>query len=371
MDETKNILPYGDALRDFLADGNISKSELRGILRNRGIFTREDDKTTTIPHLVTRGITPNELMELYQNISETEEEPKALTQTIKCSVPEVDLLSILPSSDEIHELVKKPFSNYELIGIPNFVSSIEGEVELDFIIERTDHTKSWDKNTKQFSGKVRFSKIDDELDINISLSHTSPETKEVASVISKEMVNRLKLAGFVKNDEVIRKIRFNDFTNENRVKFLNKLSKEQTSNELYFKDTRDLGFCPDETQTLPDDISWMQEKITNLLLQGKNLHSTVFIRQKRYHEYIKVYRVEASYSFDYDDCSGSCQISYEFPEFISKLDNSSELSIKVLNIRFKNGSNRSLAGAVKERTLKILEKSKLKLHDTLKNGGSS
>lgn len=268
MDKAKNILPYGDALRDFLADGNISKSELRGILRNRGIFTREDDKTTTIPHLVTRGITPNELLELYQTISETEEEPKALTQTIRCNVPEVDLLSILPSSEEIHELIKKPFSNYELIGIPNFVSNI-GEVELDFIIERTDLTKSWDKNTKQFSGKVRFSKIDDELDINISLSHTSPETKEVASVISKEMVNRLKSAGFVNNDESIRKIRFNDFTNINRVTFLNKLSKEQTSNALYFKDTRDLGFCPDETQTLPDDISWMQEKITNLRLQGK------------------------------------------------------------------------------------------------------
>ena len=74
--------------------------------------------------------------------------------------------------------------------------------------------------------------------------------------------------------------------------FLNKLSKEQTSNELYFKDTRDLGFCPDETQTLPDDISWMQEKITNLLLQGKNLNSTVLsLGKKRYHEYMKVYRV--------------------------------------------------------------------------------
>ena len=36
-----------------------------------------------------------------------------------------------------------------------FVSNIEGEVELDFIIERTDHTKSWDKNTKAIF-RVRY-----------------------------------------------------------------------------------------------------------------------------------------------------------------------------------------------------------------------
>jgi len=366
MSNVKNILPYGDALRDFLTDGNISKSDLRSILRNRGIFTLDDDKATTIPLLVRSGITPSELVELYQNINEIEEEPKALTQTIKCNPGEIDLLSIVPSSDEIHQLVKKPFSNFELIGIPNFVSNNQDEVELDFTIERTDHTKSWDKNTKQFSGKVRFSKKDDEVDINISLSHTSTETKEVASSISKEIVKRLKTAGHVNNDEQIRKIRFNDFTNENRVTFLNHLSKNHTVNELYFKDTRDLGFCPDETETLPEDIAWMQEKISNLLLQGKELHSTFFIKNKSFHKFIKVYKVEASYSFDYDDCSGSCYVSYDFPEFITKMDNSSELSIKVLNVRFKDGSNKSLTGKVKERTLRILEQSKLKLHDALK-----
>jgi hypothetical protein len=368
MDNKKYLLPYGDQLREFLIDGNVPKSDLRGILRRRGVFTLNDDKAVTVPILVRTGISPIELMELHENIKESEDEPKSHTQSVKCKTMDFDLLTVVPNSEEIHNLIKKPFTNYELIGVPNF-SNVEesGDVaELTFTIERTDHTKSWDKNTKQFSGKVRFSKEGGDVDINISLSHTSAETKEVASVISKEIVKRLKNNGHVDEDEEIRKIRFNDFTNANRVKFLNELSKKQTEYGLYFKDTRDLGFSPDNSSELPSDISWMQEKISNLIIQGKDLHSTFFISNKSYHEFIKIYKVEASYSFDYDDCSGSCQVSYEFPEFLNKQDITSELLIRVQNIRFKDPSKKLFAGKVKERALRILEKPKLKLHDELK-----
>lgn len=365
MNDKKYILPYGDVLREFLSDSNVLKSDLKSILRGRGVFTANDEKSDIIPLIVCSGVTPQELMLIYENIREHEDEPKSISQSLKCNGKDFDIISVLPTSDEISELIKKPFSNYEILGIPNFkkVNNDPNVVELDFTIERTDHTKSWDKNTKQFSGKVRFTKEGGSLDLNISLSHTSPETKEVVSKISKDLFSRLKSKGYIDPDQQITKVKFSDFSNESRVKFLNDLSKNQTNYELYFKDTKDIGFSPDESVTLPTEISWMQEKISNLVLQGKELHNTFFVTNKKFHKFIKIYKLEAAYTFDYQDCSGSCSVSFEFPEFISKQDEDSELTIRVLNVRFKEESIRLPQGTIKERVLRWLEKPKMTLFE--------
>ncbi|WP_421311206.1 GapS4b family protein [Aeromonas sp. 603757] len=366
MGNKKYLLPYGDALRDFLNNQGITKSDLRSILRRRGVFTASDEKSEQVPILVRTGITPPELSILLDRLRVKEDNPKIHTQTVKCTDNKLTLKAMIPSNFNIESVVNKPFSNYRLLGIPSFksVGGDNNHLELEFTIERFDYTKSWDKNTSQFSGKVKLKKVGSSVDMNITLSHTSPETKEVANGITSKLIKEMKSSGAISEREQIKKIQFSDFTNENRVLFLKMVSQEQITNELYFKDTKDIGFSPDDTQTLPKDIAWMEKTISNLVLQGVGLHSTFFVKNKSYHKYIKMHRLEAAYTFDHSSFNGTCNIIFEFPEYITKGDISSELSIKISGLRFGDKNDVSM-GKVKEILLSQLDVAKLKYYEEL------
>ncbi|MGF1865752.1 hypothetical protein L4D15_10840 [Enterovibrio norvegicus] len=367
MKDKKFVLPYGDALRDLLNDQGVTKSDLKLILRRRGVFVGNDEKSSYITMLSRTGLMPSELIEIQEKIRVKEENPKFQTQTIKWSGGDKNLLQSVPKAYDINKLISKPFSNYKVLGAPSF-KAVDGDkdhLELSFNVERYDYTKSWDKNRSQFSGKVRFKKGVDNIDICINLSHTSPQTKEVANLIAKDIVNTFKSNGLVDNKESIKKIRFNDFTNDSRIQFLKDLSQKQFDNELLFKDTKDIGFRPDKSKDLPEDISWMQEKISNLILQGKNLHSTFFIHNKSYHQYIQMHRVDADYSFDYNDYSGTCRMSFDFPDLITKENQGAELIIKVVNLRFKSKNVSISTSKLKEMLLTHLEPAKLELFERL------
>ncbi|WP_435234710.1 GapS4b family protein [Psychromonas sp. PT13] len=360
----KYLLPYGDALREFLNDSGISKSDLRTIVRKRGIFVSLEEKISYIPILVRTGITPLELIELNENLKVREANPKRQTQSIKCESDSSSLMVAIPTDYKINDVVKKEFSNYKLLGNPAFktVENDSNHIELDFSIERYDYTQSWNKNTSQFTGKVKFRKKDDTLDINISLSHTSEETKEVANKIASDFIKKLKDAGCVKNTEKVKKIHFKDFTNESRINFFQDLSQKQMAYELYFKDTKDIGFCPDTSMDFPDEISWMQEKVQNLVIQGKKLHSTFFIKKKELHKHIQMHKVEASYTFDFSDYNGTCSISFEFPDFVAKGALDAELLIRVSGVKFKENKTGITQSKMKEVLLSQLEESKLTLY---------
>lgn len=368
MNNKKYILPYGDALRDFLNDSNITPSELRGVLRRRGVFVAVEERASYIPILVRTGLTPSELNELLDSMVTREGSPKRQTQSVKCEDNNQSLISSIPHDYKVSEVVKKPFTNYRLLGSPSF-KPVEGNddfIELDFTIERYDHTENWIKNTSQFKGKVKFQKKSDTLDINISLSHTSPETKEVANKIVTDVIKQFKSNGNIKECESIKKIRFKDFSNENRIKFLNQLSQEHNTYELNFKDTKDIGFCPDSSNEFPIEISWMQENITNLVIQGKGLHSTVFFKDKKLHKHIQIHKVEASYDFNHKSCYyGTCVIAYEFSDFANKQDRNAELTIKVNKVKFHDNISGISQNKMKEILLSQLEELKLKLHKKL------
>jgi len=360
----RHLLPFGDALRQFLNDSGVLKKDLRALVRRRGIFVSVEEKSAYIPILVRTGITPSELIELDENLKVREANPKSQTQSIKCEPVDKTLIDAIPSSYDVNEITKKEFSNYKVLGAPSFktIDNDPNQIELNFSVERYDYTQSWNKNTAQFEGKVKIKKEGDSLDINISLSHTSEETKEVANKIARDVISNLKNSGQIKSEEKVKKIRFSDFSNENRINFLQELSQKQLNNELYFKDTKDIGFSPDPSFDFPQEISWMQEKVSNLEIHGKELHSTFFIRNKALHKNIQMHRIEASYSFGFIDYSGTCIISFEFPEFIVKEDKGAELIIRVNSVRFTENKVAISQSRMKEILLTQLEGKKLSLY---------
>lgn len=119
MKDRKFVLPYGDALRDLLNDQGVTKSDLRLILRRRGVFVGNDEKPSYITMLSRTGLTPSELIEIQEKIRLKEENPKFQTQTVKWSGGDTTLLQSVPKVYDINKLISKPFSNYKVLGAPS------------------------------------------------------------------------------------------------------------------------------------------------------------------------------------------------------------------------------------------------------------
>jgi len=368
MSNKKFILPYGDSLKDFLTLSILSEADLKNLLRKRGVFFAEPDKINTIPLCIKTGIAPSELEELKEKVKTKEDNPKQQTQSIDWSGTDTTLLSAIQDELDIHELTCEPFKGYNIIGTPSFkpIANNPNNIELEFTIERHDLTKSWDKNTTQHTGKVSFKKSSDEKSVNISFTHTSKETKIVANKIIKDVVKEMKNDGFVQPESQIVKIRFNDFDNASRIEFLKKLSQSQKENSLYFLDTKDIGFKPDNRMQLPGEISWMKDKINNLIIQGQDLHLTFFVKDKQYHPFLQVYRLDTDFSFEFDEVIGECRLSLEFSDFIIQGKNNAEFQINVKKLRIIENESGESHNKIKEKLLSILESDKLLLHQKYK-----
>lgn len=150
------------------------------------------------------------------------------------------------------------------------------------------------------------------------------------------------------------------------MKFLRELSRLHKENEFYFKYLKDIRFKPDGENDLPKEIEWMEERISKLILQGKNLHDTIFIKKKDLHPYIVVSQLEASYNLEHKDYSGDCSVVLEFPENKGEVTSDSELVIKVANLKFAERNSAVLKSKVREDIMGQFEKIKLELYENLK-----
>lgn len=337
----KEKLLFGNSLRDLLNDSNVTASTLRKISRKRGIFICNNEKSEYVQSLVSTGISPSELAEIIDTIITKEENPKYQSQIIKCKTTEFSLINIVPTEFNLNTIAQEEFSNYKIIGMPSFKAINNGKehIELNFSIERFQMTNSSYKNITEFKGKVIIKKEKNGIDVKTTTSHSSVETKLIANKIVSYFLLELKKSGIVNEREKLIKIRFNSFTNKNRVAFLNELSQRPTGIEtLYFKDTKDIGFKPEQNSLLPNDISWMQDNVSNMALQGKKLHSTLFFKEKKYHEHIQLYKVVALYHLDNMEYKGTCNIVYDFNGFISKEDPTAELVLSVNNLNLSDSA---------------------------------
>ncbi|MFL9594376.1 hypothetical protein ACKC5O_20665, partial [Aeromonas schubertii] len=77
--------------------------------------------------------------------------------------------------------------NYELNDFSDFYTNGGPDsVSLDFEIKRTDLLDEWDNQEKYFKGQLSLKKVNGAaVSVNITMTHTSPETKQVANSILK------------------------------------------------------------------------------------------------------------------------------------------------------------------------------------------
>lgn len=360
------FLPTRDFLRQLIGQNYVKPSELKSILRSRGVFTSNEDKKLLGSTLIKTGLSAEEFLELRESYKAKEDNPKILTRQIKWS-SNSSLFDALERDIDFESLVEDNFGTVKLSSKPFFVlpdSKNHNIIRLDFEIERRDITKNWGDNTTYHKGYIELDKNETTLDVQLNLCHSSKEVKDFGNRVTSLLIKNFKNENHILDNEAIVSIRFHDFDNMGRVKFLNDLSFNWRVNELYFSDTKDLQFSPDGVdEKAPANLIWMKDTIDDLKLKGKGIHSTFFVSNKDYHKYIKLYKIVCDYKFAYSAYEGTCRINYEFHDIDSV---NSELNVDIVNLSLSENKSNISRDAIKVILLRLLDKKKIELYEKYK-----
>lgn len=358
--DIEKFLPYGEMLRGFAEQPFVSKTDISSLLKQRGIFINNNEKKDTIPWLMCILLSPDEFDSLRECQNTKEDNQKNNTQIISWS-SELTLLDCFPDNFDINLLLDLEFSNFTLIGSPNFVP-IDDEPDhllLEFEIERRDFSKNWANTQSVFRGSLDIQKIDDGKFIKFFITHTSNETKYVATRVTKGLVKYFKERQYINQSADIESILFCQFSNDDRVKYFLSLTRDISSKILAFEDVVDIEFSPAPDLILPDEIKWMEEKIKDLRVNGKGLHEMFIMLNEKYHSYVHLYHIDAKYNFDLKGLKGKCIISIGFPEYSKTHDTKSELEVNIQNISLDNLAKNSNKNELSKAILREFDEIKL------------
>jgi len=355
--DVNKILPYGELLRGFSNQGYLVKTDLKKFLKNRGVFVNSSEKDKLVPCISSLLLSPKEFDELREYQNTKEDNYKKNTSRLKWNsstsifeaIKSLSFENLIPNEGINFYLVKEPTINLN--------SKNKDKIIIEYEIERNDLNKSFYESTNRFKGELEIEKIS-ETEIKLTKSYTSSESNFVADALIKQAVTNFKNQGYVHRNEKLIKILFGDFNNENRIVFFYRLSTNMNSDFFKFNDIVNMEFKPDNVERLPKEIEWMQNK-SELKLRGKSIHTTFFIKEKKYHKNLQFWEMESSYDFEYESHKGSCNLVFSFKDFLLK-ENLAEFEINISNFNLVNNveySNRDKL-IVKNKLLKEFEKNK-------------
>lgn len=364
MDNNEQVLlPTRDFLRQLIGQTKVKNAELKNVLRARGVFTGSDQKEVIGPILIKTGLSPFEYVDLRESYRTKEESTKSKTRTISWE-SESNLLESLPEVIDYEALLNDQFGVFSLSSMSNFTALNENpdHIYIDFKIDRRDPVKNWGENTVTHGGRVEIRKSKDGKSLNISLSHSAPETVNFGNKISSTLIRHFKSEGHIKQNDDVTIIRYMDFTNESRVSFLNDLTQNVSHSMLRFVDTRDIHFSPDHSVSNPPaNIAWMKDKIEDMKMKGQGLHSTFFVSDKAIHPFIQLFGVQCDYEFEGDNCTGTCRILFEFSDKDESVGGELTLNLSMLKlVANEEGLSR---GSVSKLIIESLERYKIEAYE--------
>lgn len=334
------ILPFGDNLRPLIASSSsLSDSDLKNLLAHKGVFISSSDKEKTVPLITMSLLSPLEFEELREKQKDKEATVKRRNRELKWDSEETLFSALKGVNIPLAELIPKRSSNYEVINLGKLrpVESNHNHLKLSYEIERTDRTKDWATQHSNHQGVLELRLSEDKEVLMIAMEHTADETHEVNEQSVKYIKDYLSTKNYVSSDRP-KKITFGDFSNESRVKFLLNLLNDALdgSDTFSFKQITNVEISIDTNQTLPEQIKWMEDKVSNMKFTGKSLHETELLKNPKFHSSLIFSGVKASYSFESAASTGDCTFEFGFSSRGPIPTNDSEFMYKLTNFNFKS-----------------------------------
>jgi hypothetical protein len=305
-------------------------------------------------------LSPSEFDTLRESRNTKEDNPKINTQTIPWA-SDVTLLDGVPDNFDINSVLDLEFSNFSVMGSPNFIP-VDGNTDhllLEFEIERSDYSKSWASTQSSFKGSLELQKIRDGKDVKLVVTHTAKETKYVATKAAQGLVRHFKEKKHIPESSDVERILFGRFDNAERIEYFLALTRDVYSPIFAFEDVVDIEFSPDSKSKLPDGMEWMERRIDDLKVNGKGLHETFFITNKEYHRFVHLYQMDTRYAFDYKGLKGKCVISAGFPEYGKHREAQAEFEVNVKSMSFENPPKTIARSEIRKILLREFDRLKL------------
>jgi hypothetical protein len=313
--EADDWLPYGEQLRILLGSDHISYGEVSTILRGKGVFCSNTEKSNTIPILSTSILRPFEFVSLLEASISRETRPKEQPQDIKLASNNSNWQgSVKALAGELVDLV-------DLDSIPGVTFASNPSISftgthtacIEYAINRTDYSQDLLGRDLNFSAKILLEQKNGALKLEILSQHSSKETGKINDQLVKSLTQKFKADGVSDTNEP-RKILFKSFDNKNRILFMLKLAAE-------FGGNKGLGVIVDVNirrnefkETLPDDpgIKWMEGTMRNLKIDGDKLNNISIFSSEDYFDYFFITKLVVDYEFEMAQNSGTCTLIYSF-----------------------------------------------------------
>ncbi|AZQ58363.1 hypothetical protein EJ994_05920 [Maribacter sp. MJ134] len=315
-------LPNGEILRTILVRTELTESNLKAVLKSKGVYLPKYSKEDTIPPLMRSLLSPKEYDEIRDLQKFKVEKFKYRTTQIPWQ-GDKNILANLPDLD-LHQLINEKYEyhpGFDLLGVSSFmpVDDRQDKVELQFKIEEHSDIASIHNRNKEFEGSIIIElKEDGHLHLHSTKTFTSKGTQDIVNSIESKLEQHFKLTGSVKKEDSYERIIFKHFSNPNRFLFFIKFIDD--IDFLKFKKIVNVNISPDPEKETPEEAREFLKDIDNLNIKGKSLKRHVIISKSEYRKSLWLLSITVQYDFRHSEGEGNCELEYAFPDF--KLDES-------------------------------------------------
>lgn len=364
----KEFLPQGDNIRQLLVKSNISKSNINVLLREKGVFLGHSDKNNSVPLLMKSIISPSDFGTLYSTQKTKEDTIKYRTASIFCS-KEFNLEDIFSQQIELNKLIIEKHTykpNYKVLRNSNFYFQDKDTAILEYKIERENLLNNWSNNKTYHIGSVVIKKLSNKnIQLTIQQNSTAKETLEVNSLVLSEIKEVLNNNSIVQTKDDFVSIKFDDFSNTNRIKFFNSFA---TDFNIYldFKSVTDIDLFLDPDIKSHDDIKNFLKEIDNLKLNGKGLQNHILITNDIYYPKLIFGSIKHRFKINYQGIEGFASLNFSFPEYLKKRREKSELQISIDLSLSKEYRGYKKENEIRKKLFELIEKKKIESFEKFK-----
>src|SRR5690554_3594514 len=251
--DINKVLPFGEQLRGFANQRFLTQAELNRILKERGIFSLNEEKEYTVSMLQTLLLSPKEFDKIRESFSTREDNKKKISRDIKWNT-EQNVFDPTIAQTNVKEFMERNLPTCSLAKPVVFapVNGNKNHIRAEIEITRNDLNKSWYEQTNLFELEIEFINDDSQGNGRVIITHTAPETKELAEHIVAEKIKQFKEKGSIQSKEILKKIVFKDFSNSERFVFFFRLTNHIENEFFNCTNIKDVSMKP-EASALPEE----------------------------------------------------------------------------------------------------------------------
>jgi len=326
-----------------------------------------------IEEIMLTYLTPTEFDYLMSIAIEREEKRKVRNDfdelDASASVSFADSLPTPEGIQQITQLLDDKLKHCKLVGCPTLVRVTKNHYKLQFELRRRNLHSNWIKSEQIFAAEINVIKDDKRGVVKIENWHTSEETRVATRLITHKIRRSMVDKGLVKKDQT-KTLRFNSFTNAERIAFLMKFTGQFTKELFKFEKLVDLSLKLDPKSNSTDErLTWMKNKVSKLNLTGTALEDTFFVCDESCRDDLLVWRFECRYSFDTADGKGTIIIAFEFGRYAQTTSN--EAPFEIACTRFSGARYHASHKKLEKQIISSLNDYQLEFKDEVKKSSNT